>query len=44
MNAVVKHMIEIAGGLVIGSLASDGLDKVVKIAAEKIKKSKKEEA
>lgn len=29
MNANVKHMIEIAGGIIIGVLASDAVDKVI---------------
>ena len=41
MNVMVKHMIEIAGGLVVGSLTSDALNKVIKVAAEKVKNSKK---
>lgn len=41
MNAIVKHMIEIAGGLAIGSLAYDAVDKVIKVTVEKVKNSKK---
>jgi hypothetical protein len=41
MNVVVKHVIEIAAGLVVGSLASDALNKVVKVANDKVKKVKK---
>lgn len=41
MNVMVKHMVEIAGGLVIGSLASDALNKVGKVAKEAVKKAKK---
>lgn len=41
MNVMIKHMIEIAGGLVVGSLASDGLNKVVKIVSKKVQASKK---
>lgn len=40
MNAIVKHVIEIAGGIVIGSLASDGLDKAAKFTKNKVKKIK----
>lgn len=32
MNVMVKHIVEIAGGLVLGGLASDGLDKVVNVS------------
>ena len=41
MNVILKHVIEIAGGLVVGSLASDGVNKVIKVVAEKVKNSKK---
>ena len=41
MNVMVKHIVEIAGGLVVGSLASDALNKVIKVTAEKVKNSKK---
>lgn len=41
MNVMIKHMVEIAGGLVVGSLASDGLNKAIKIVAKKVKDSKK---
>ena len=41
MNAVIKHVIEIAGGLVIGGLASDAVNGVIKIAKEKGSKVKK---
>lgn len=40
MNVIVKHMVEIAGGLVIGSLASDavnGVGKFVKKVVVKVK-------
>lgn len=40
MNAMVKHVVEIAGGLVLGALASDAVNKVGKVAAERIKKVK----
>lgn len=29
---MVKHIVEIAGGLVLGGLASDGLDKAIKVS------------
>ena len=41
MGIVVKHVIEIAGGVVVGNLASDALNKVIKVASEKVKKVKK---
>ena len=40
MNVIVKHMVEIAGGLVLGGLASDAVNKVGKVAAKQIKKVK----
>ena len=41
MNVMVKHMIEIAGGLVLGSLAGDAVNKISKVVKEKVKTSKK---
>lgn len=41
MNVMVKHIIEIAGGLVIGSLVNDGLDKLVEVSKKVVKESKK---
>ena len=41
MNAIIKHIIEIAGGLVIGSLASDAVNKAVKISKKAVKNYKK---
>lgn len=29
MNVIVKHIVEIAGGIIIGTLAHDAVDKVV---------------
>ena len=40
MNAMVKHVIEIAGGLVVGSLMSDGLNKAIKASKGVVKKAK----
>ena len=47
MNVIVKHIVEIAGGLVLGSLASDAVNgagklakKVVVKAQAKVKKPK----
>lgn len=31
MNVIVKHMIEIAGGIIIGSLAGDAANKVIDV-------------
>jgi hypothetical protein len=41
MNVILKHMVEIAGGLVLGGLASDGVNKIVKVATEAVKNHKK---
>ena len=41
MNVMIKHVVEIAGGIVVGKLAADTLNKVVKVAKEKVKNSKK---
>lgn len=41
MNVMVKHIIEIAGGLVVGNLAGNVVNKVGKVAKEKVKKVKK---
>ena len=41
MNVVVKHIIEIAGGLVLGGLMSDGVDKVIEVSKKVVKNAKK---
>lgn len=44
MNVIVKHMVEIAGGLVLGGLASDALNKAVEVSkkvAVKVAEKKK---
>lgn len=40
MNAMVKHIVEIAGGLVLGGLMNDGLDKLVDVSKKVVKKVK----
>lgn len=40
MNAVLKHMVEIAGGLVLGGLASDGLNKAIEVSKKVVKDAK----
>lgn len=40
MNVIVKHIIEIAGGLVVGSLMSDGVNKAVEVSKKVIKDHK----
>lgn len=41
MNIVVRRMIEIAGGLVLGGLMSDALDKAAEASKKVVKKVKK---
>ena len=41
MNAIIKHIIEIAGGLVVGRLASDAVNKAVEISKKAVKNYKK---
>lgn len=41
MNVIVKHIVEIAGGLVLGSLMSDVTNKVVDASKKAIKNHKK---
>lgn len=41
MNVIVKHMIEIAGGLVLGGLMSDAVDKAVEASKKVVKNIKK---
>lgn len=41
MNAIVKHVIEIAGGLVVGGLMSDAVNKVGEVAKKQLKNLKK---
>lgn len=40
MNAIVKGIVQIAGGLVVGDLLGKGVNKVGKVAAEQFKKVK----
>lgn len=40
MNVMVKRIVEIAGGLVLGGLMSDGLNKLVDVSKKVVKKSK----
>lgn len=41
MNVMVKHIIEIAGGLVLGGLMSDGVDKVIEVSKKVVENAKK---
>ena len=38
MNKSVKHVVEIAAGLVVGSLAAEGVNGVVKFVKKQVKK------
>jgi hypothetical protein len=44
MNANVKHIVEIAGGVIIGNLAFDAAEAVVKVVKKKVKNLKEKEA
>lgn len=44
MNVIVKHIIEIAGGLVVGGLASDAVKKAVDVTKKAVKNHKKAKA
>lgn len=44
MKVNVKHIVEIAGGLVVGTLLSDTVNLVVDIAKKQVKKSQNKEA
>lgn len=41
MNIVVRRMVEIAGGLVLGNLMYDGTNKAIKVSKKVVKKIKK---
>lgn len=41
MNVVVRRMVEIAGGLVLGNLMYDGTNKVIKVSKKVVKNMKK---
>lgn len=44
MKVNVKHVVEIAGGLVIGNLLGKAVNGVVNIAKKQVKKAKEKEA
>ena len=44
MKVKLGHVIEIAGGLVVGGLVADALNGVIKVTKEAIKNSKKKGA
>ena len=41
MNVLVRHIIEIAGGILIGSLASDAVNKAVEVSKKAVENHKK---
>ena len=41
MNVMLKHIIEIAGGLVVGGLMSDAVDKAIEVSKKVIEDHKK---
>lgn len=41
MNVIVKHIVEIAGGLVLGGLMSDGVNKAIDVSKKVVKNIKK---
>ena len=41
MKIVAKHIVEIAGGLVLGGLMSDVVDKAIEVSKKAVKKAKK---
>lgn len=44
MNVIVKHIIEIAGGLVVGGLMSDAVNKAVDVSKKAVKNHNKAKA
>lgn len=40
MNIIVKHVIEITGGLLVGGLLSDAVNKGVEVSKKAVKKRK----
>lgn len=44
MKVSVKHIIEIAGGLVVGGLMSDVVDEIIKVSKKAVKNLSKKEA
>ena len=41
MNVMVKHIVEIAGGLVLGALTSDALNKAIEVSKKAVENHKK---
>lgn len=37
MNVMLKHIVEIAGGLVLGGLMSDGVNKTIEVSKKVVK-------
>lgn len=44
MNVIARHIVEIAGGLVLGSLMSKGVDKTIDVSKKVVKKVKAKRA
>ena len=44
MNAMVKRIIEIAGGLLVGGLLSEAVDKAVDVSKKVVENRKKDRA
>lgn len=44
MKVNVKHFVEIVGGVVVGSLAAEAVDKIIEVAKKQVKKAQKKEA
>ena len=44
MKVNVKHIVEIAGGLIIGGLLSDAVNAVIDVAKKQVKKAQNKEA
>lgn len=41
MNVVIKRIVEIAGGIVIGSLMSEGVDKAIEVTKKAVDSHRK---
>lgn len=41
MNVLVRHIIEIAGGILVGGLASDAVNKAIEVSKKAVENHKK---
>lgn len=41
MNVLVRHIIEIAGGILVGGLASDAVNKAIEVSKKAVENRKK---